>query len=441
MKKKLIALLAAAMMVVFGMASMAFAASSCECPGDPCSCYCAKWTAGNIPIEDCSGGTQQQAAVRPTAFDFEGALGTIWPGYCAGTHSFETLIYSICCCDTEALNKLDPTAGATIRFVVEILTDGVYFGDENISQDKANAVVNALRDTPYARFQQYAELNNAADSLCVSATGGTIWGIDPTGDMPYVIMEAEQYVSDNEALDDNTGPAQNMWPILADGTFECIDGSTRVSNKIQYSRDFADGTRLTTDKLWERQGAGFNIESSFLAFDLPTFVYDNGVVKANTQVQVKITIQIFERDCPVCAGTWEDICSCTKVVGTFVESCGVAASTEKCFPYVAGTNNDEKPWWTGVAISNMSDEAQTYTVAVTIEGKTATFEQPVAANSVETFTLEGVKDKLGDLDITQNGYIQVSCENGHFDGFAMVGDQTQAMGYLPRCGACGTCND
>ena len=429
MKKKLIALLAAAMMVLFGMASMASAATVCE-GDDPCDFKCGKWTVGDIPINECST-VQGQVVTSIPAFDFEWKTAA-WPGYCAGTHSFETLIYSVCCCDTTALEKLDPNAAdpATIRFVVEILTDGVYFGDKNLSEVEAAPLA---RNDGFARFQQY----NTLDDLCDAAEAGQIWQVN-TLTNPYVVMNPEVYNAD-EALDAVGVAPTNMVSIDANGEFECLQPSWAYCNKVQYSRDVSTGLRLTVDQLWQFINGSFYIESSYLAFDLPSFAYKNTVVSEGDVVRVKVSIEIFERDCPVCTGTWTEICSCTKTIGTFVEDCNVQAATEKCFPYVTGPDFGDN-WWTGIAVSNMSDDAQAYTVNVFIAGQTGSFTVNVPANTVQTFMLSDYRAELSGLDLTQNGYVQVSCENGKFDGFAMVGDQTQGMGYLPRCGACGTCN-
>lgn len=163
-----------------------------------------------------------------------------------------------------------------------------------------------------------------------------------------------------------------------------------------------------------------------LYIDMPELVID-GSVAAGDQVQVKVTLTKFP-----CGDIW----SGTVDVGTF--GCGeTTGDTTLYYPYFTAGSDD---WWDGFVITNYSSTAgQADITLYEADGDQGVLNDvAVGGNSqyvnllgtmIDSFTMSvstgsGV---LGD----STGYIKAVC-NFNADGFGMMGEGTQAQGYLPR---------
>jgi hypothetical protein len=125
-------------------------------------------------------------------------------------------------------------------------------------------------------------------------------------------------------------------------------------------------------------------------------------------------------------------------------SVGVTPTTtySALFPYLPNTNSS---WWAGLAFSNLATSAASINVMIVeADGDTYTATVTVPASgivagiitgntmmdgmtTVATFTTTGTDSTLGD----ERMRVTATATGTSFNGFAMLGDGTQAQGYLP----------
>ncbi len=190
---------------------------------------------------------------------------------------------------------------------------------------------------------------------------------------------------------------------------------------------------LTTDK---KPLLLADVALPYIELDIPTMAYDPDLVKKCTGVYVRVILgDPQDSICIECAN--DIMCECIVFVGTLGCDCDAPdPNCNMCFPYMVGAGDSD--WWGGIAITNTSGTAGTATFTVYAEGDTATFTRTVPAQSVDAFTLADHAADLAGLNSSARTYIEVEA-TFTMDGFALLGDGTQAQGYLPRAGDCGMC--
>ena len=174
----------------------------------------------------------------------------------------------------------------------------------------------------------------------------------------------------------------------------------------------------------------------FLLVDIPMIHYDLDEIAVDDVVSVKITI----KKAP-CGTVFED----TIVIGTY--GCRVIPPAEQTscltFPYFTAVN--DPAWWAGIVITNLADNDGTAKIKIyekdgdqgeaTVD--VGALSQYVGLLSNLSFTKTSGTGTIGD----SKSFIVV-CFTGSatIDGFAMMGDGTQAQGYLPRNCDCSHCS-
>jgi hypothetical protein len=168
---------------------------------------------------------------------------------------------------------------------------------------------------------------------------------------------------------------------------------------------------------------------SFMAVDLPSFVFDSTVIKEGDKVEVVLTLS--KAPC----GT---LLTATHCIGTF--GCASATTTQTLvFPYFTQMGTSDDNYWDGFVVTNLSAKDGTAKLTIyEMDGDVATMSVPVAANGIYVDLLSNM---MADMTLTKsvNGtlgnaraYIVV-CADFTCDGFAMMGEPSgTSMGYLPR---------
>lgn len=162
--------------------------------------------------------------------------------------------------------------------------------------------------------------------------------------------------------------------------------------------------------------------------DLPTFTYDTNV-SAGQNLVVRVTLMKYP------CGT---IATADVTLGTFGCSSSTTGTSNLLFPYYTGIASSEA-WWDGLVITNSTATAGTATITLyEADGDIATL-APVTISGYSQYVtlLSSVVDQLtqtagtGDLG-DSSCFIKVSCTFPSAAGFAMMGDGTQAQGYLAQ---------
>ncbi|GBC60203.1 hypothetical protein DENIS_1154 [Desulfonema ishimotonii] len=174
-------------------------------------------------------------------------------------------------------------------------------------------------------------------------------------------------------------------------------------------------------------GIGFANETQTAIYvDMPQLVYTSAVSEGDT---VQVEVSLLKQPCG-------EIFTTTIDLGTF--GCQNTASDALLFPYFTNMA-DGDGWWDGIVITNLASFDGTATIAVyEADGDRGEQEVAVKANSQYVSLLNTI---LGDFSMTatagsgqlgdSSAYIMVTTDF-NADGFAMMGDGTQAQGYLPR---------
>ena len=158
----------------------------------------------------------------------------------------------------------------------------------------------------------------------------------------------------------------------------------------------------------------------FLGVTIPPIVVDQSVVPEGTVIQVRITLFDGEKVCaPYCT---TPLCNCTipvAIMACWNDCCNV-------LPYMS----IGAPWWSGIAITNISDHDGSVSVTYIQKDQKQMRVYKLEAGEVKTINVGGE-----DLPFT-------SCWAVVKSGFSMrtfviMGDGQQAYGYLgTTCGAC-----
>ena len=183
---------------------------------------------------------------------------------------------------------------------------------------------------------------------------------------------------------------------------------------------------------------GLSYGDKFLLVDIPMIHYDLETVALEDVVSVKITI----KKAP-CGVVFEE----TIVIGTY--GCPTTPPAEQIacltFPYFTATAIGSDEWWDGIVITNLGSNDGTAKIKIYeldgdqgyTEVSVGALSQYVGLLSSLSFTKTGGTGTIGD----SRSFIVV-CFTGSdsIDGFAMMGDGTQAQGYLPRNCGCSNCS-
>jgi hypothetical protein len=249
-------------------------------------------------------------------------------------------------------------------------------------------------------------------TLAINAAG-VYWASRGVGLAAY---ETADDVCDNANAEDTTSYASTAYKS---------DGTTVVSS----FDGLADCDVSSTDPQAKILKVSFTIPTGqkYLVIDLPKFAYDAVDVSDGEEVFVDVTLN--KEPC----GT---IFSTTHKVAEFIDDCDVLSTESQrlLFPYFTQLGAGDA-WWEGLVVTNLSSNAANCTVTIyEADGDMGTWTlDPIPGLGQVAYDLSTV---LG--DVTSSGtigdsrcWIRVNCDQS-VDGFAFIGDGTQAQGYLPR---------
>lgn len=169
--------------------------------------------------------------------------------------------------------------------------------------------------------------------------------------------------------------------------------------------------------------AGGAFEQSWWWMDIPPIRIDPAVLNSAELVSVKIEFIEQFGICATCA-----LCEC--VIPVAQVCCGAPAAAPRTFPYF--TSLTAGSWWNGIALVNTAATANSVTLTAFVQdGTTDTFTVSVPANSMFVDLLENITwagTGTGGLPL----YIVATPTIAGLDGFAMIANGAESMGYLPR---------
>lgn len=159
--------------------------------------------------------------------------------------------------------------------------------------------------------------------------------------------------------------------------------------------------------------------------DIPPIRIDPGVVASGSVISVRI-ILVDNVGASICSGCV--LCECTIPIAQV--SCGAAAGVPRTFPYF--TSLAAGAWWNGIAVDNMTGIDITVTLnAFVQDGTTDTATVNVPGRGMFVDLLENIS-WAGTGTPGLPLYIVASPSAGAIDGFAMIANGAESMGYLPR---------
>jgi hypothetical protein len=142
--------------------------------------------------------------------------------------------------------------------------------------------------------------------------------------------------------------------------------------------------------------------------------------------------------CPTC----KDLCSCIVKIGIFGCPVTVSDQCDLCFPYFPGIDGT---WWGGISVTNSGLLPADVTMVFKASGVEKTVTETIDPETVYVKALS----QLGLGDLAGKGAIYVSVSGtvtsagkksaASLDGFSIMGDGSQAFGYLAKHGKCGCC--
>jgi hypothetical protein len=201
-----------------------------------------------------------------------------------------------------------------------------------------------------------------------------------------------------------------------DETRICEDREPSNVTYLSYLYDNDRKTVIVTDT-----SANMLTNDLYLGVSIPPIVADQSVIPEGTVIKVRITLYDGELVCaPYCT---EPLCNCTipvAVMACWNDCCNV-------LPYFALGEG----WWTGLAITNLSDHDGSVSVTYMQGDKLQMRVYKVKAREVKTIYVNGE-----DLPFT-NCWAQA---NSGFSmrTFVIMGDGNQAYGYIgTTCSPCG----
>lgn len=174
--------------------------------------------------------------------------------------------------------------------------------------------------------------------------------------------------------------------------------------------------------------------------DIPT-IQTEGLV-AGDVVSVRITLT---------KGSCTNLFSDTFEVVTMVDTCPSFSSSSLRYPYFTAGNADADPFWDGIAVTNMNNQAGTVVITMVEQDGDVFVTAPIAltANGMFVKTLsQMITDGMFTLDAAASSatgsgiagdsrsHIIATSNTLNIDGFGMISDPAtgQSMGYLPRLG-------
>lgn len=164
--------------------------------------------------------------------------------------------------------------------------------------------------------------------------------------------------------------------------------------------------------------------------DIPPIRIDRTVLHNGETISVKIEL-LNQASGGICAAC-TSVCDCTIAVAK-VCCYAVSGSSKLTFPYF--TSITAGNWWNGIVILNKSSVSGTATLtAQEQDGSVGTATVNVPAKSMFVDLLSNITWSGTDLG-NSPCYITVIPDYGErddLDGFAMMGNGTEAQGYLPR---------
>lgn len=342
-------------------------------------CYNCKGTLRNV---DCTGVVQGGACAE---FDYDTPLiPASGSGFCTGPGSLDNYraLFDICACADPAYFS---TAGNVIGVRMTILVDGVagqlgaYWSDDS-----------TLLPVPVG----------APIGLDVtSATKAAACGLPAYG---------QTFGTGTYYATSDSGPTSNPLQTLA-----CTVPAANQTTVYSTYNMVASGYIVA--------GGGF--EQSWWWMDIPPIRIDPAVLNSGELVSVRIELIEQFGICPTCA-----LCEC--VIPVAQVCCGAAAVAPRLFPYF--TSLTASAWWNGIALVNTGSTANSVTLTAYVQdGTTDTVTVSVPANGmfvdlVSNITWAGTG--TGGLPL----YIIAAPSTPGLDGFAMIANGAESMGYLPR---------
>ena len=155
--------------------------------------------------------------------------------------------------------------------------------------------------------------------------------------------------------------------------------------------------------------------------DIPPVRIDPALIASGSVVSVKIEL-LDNSGASLCGGC--TLCEC--IIPIAQVCCAAAApATNLTFPYFAANSS----YWRGLSVCNLGATAGTATLTLhDPDGDTATATLSVPAGGLATASVDSLS-WVGAADVNGRSYIQAVCDFAAL-GFAMMGNGSEAMGYI-----------
>ena len=386
----------------------------------PCQEPCKSWR-NMLKIAEYQAPEGQETGPQCPLIDYEGA-----DGYCSGNgasdyYNAQGILFKVCDCpDVE----FDAATSYGIKIeILEPTSGGVYFADTNLSASDYDGLA-----APYTLVTAPA------------CTGDSTRGIVVTSYCDAAVGDAAS--CDNNSIDDLCTQTADATPY--EMGYVALDGKNLYDATSTGECSPASFTNLASAIQTACYYPFMQKDLPYVLIDMPAMVWDPNVVKTGDKIVVRVTItgEGGTSVCPSC----KDLCSCTVQVG--VIGCDAAPASEcyTCFPYF--TSLDDAAWWSGFALTNSGHDEATVAMTFTAGGTSVPVTLTVPAQSV-------LVKALSELDLTAlsgKGPIYAMAVStvpsgegtlaAQINGFAIMGDNTQAYGYLARDGqycGCASC--
>ena len=371
--------------------------------GEPCVTCTDKedgWKYGlEIEMVGCDPTAQDAEACPCPTFDYE--LGSVDNGGYCDIQDVKGVLFKLC--DCEKIAEMSTASSYALRLTIMEPASGVYWTDQNtMRSDQGTCSYTDITCTEGTTGSVYVSTHEdpslEGNSYCVDPCDAT----DSQYAMDYYSVTAGQELYSPATMGDE------------DCCFTC--GTNRVK-----AVQTCYGQILS------------NLESLML-IDLPTLVYDPNDINVQIGTAVKVKVELVEMpdDNDICAGACKSICECIVKIGEFA-NCTVT-DCQLCLPYLPAADSG---WWAGVAFTNNAASATEVTVNFYAGGTSASYTLTVAAKSVETIVLSAILDDLAGLATDAPIYASVTSDGSYLNGYVMMGNGSEAQGYLAVAGACG----
>ena len=213
---------------------------------------------------------------------------------------------------------------------------------------------------------------------------------------------------------------------IAPGVYYAPDGVAPLAPLTTGACTVPAANQTTVYSTYNIPGGGYTViggEGNWWWIDIPPIRIDPAVLNSGELVSVKMEFIEQFGICPTCA-----LCEC--VIPVAQVCCGAAAVAPRVFPYF--TSLTAGAWWNGIALVNTSATANSVVLTAFVQdGTTDTVTINVPANGMFVDVLENITwtgTGTGGLPL----YIVASPAGPGLDGFAMIANGAESMGYLPR---------